>query len=141
MLAKPYRVESRAFSSISRQTACTRTVGIPREIVRLVAFLREDTRSRGFARDSCFRILSRANAINNFGREIHSSGPLYLAPLRKERDWSRTQVWFSCQPIGANGINNFMISITKQGGLDVTYKQFTNHSVRKTSLRSLRRQE
>ena len=49
MLAKPYRVESRAFSSISRQTACTRTVGIPREIVRLAAFLREDTRSRGFA--------------------------------------------------------------------------------------------
>ena len=68
VLAKPYRVESRAFSSISRQTACTRTVGIPREIVRLAAFLREDTRSRGFARDSRSRMLSRANAINNFGR-------------------------------------------------------------------------
>ena len=38
MLAKPYRVESRA---ISRQTARTRTVGISREIMRLAAFLRE----------------------------------------------------------------------------------------------------
>ena len=70
VLAKPYRVESRAFSSISRQTARTRTVGISREIVQLAAFLREDTRSRGFARDSRSRILSRANAINNFGRVI-----------------------------------------------------------------------
>ena len=68
MLAKPYRVESRVFSSISRQTARTRTVGISRDIVRLAAFLREDTRSRGFTRDSCSRILSRANAINNFSR-------------------------------------------------------------------------
>ena len=68
--AKPYRVESRAFWSISRQTACTRTVGIPREIVRLAAFLREDMRSHGFARDSRSRVLSRANAINNFGREV-----------------------------------------------------------------------
>ena len=67
MLAKPYRVESRAFSSISRETACTRTVRISHEIVRLAAFLREDMRSRGFARDSRSRILSRANAINNFG--------------------------------------------------------------------------
>ena len=70
VLAKLYRIESRAFSSISRQTARTRTVGIPREIVRLAAFLREDTRSRGFARDSRSRILSRANAINNFGRDV-----------------------------------------------------------------------
>ena len=68
VLAKPYRGESRAFSSKSRQTACTRTVGISREIVRLATLLREDTRSRGFARDSRSRILSRANAINNFGR-------------------------------------------------------------------------
>ena len=82
-----------------------------------------------------------ATPVSKHPAETHSSGPLYLAPLRKERDWSRTQVWFSCQPIGANGINNFMMSITKQGGLDVTYKQFTNHSVRKMSLRSLRRQE
>ena len=69
VLAKPYRVESRAFSSISRQTARTRTVGIPREIVRLAAFLREDTRSRGFAQDLRSRTLSHANAINNFGRD------------------------------------------------------------------------
>ena len=76
VLAKPYRIESSAFSSISRQTACTRTVGIPSEIVRLAVFLREDTRSRGFARDLCSRILYPANAINNFSREMHSSGPL-----------------------------------------------------------------
>ena len=70
VLAKPYRVESHAFSSISRQTACTRTVGISREIVRLAAFLREDTPSRGFTRDSRSRMLPRANAINNFGRAV-----------------------------------------------------------------------
>ena len=58
VLAEPYCVESRAFLSISRQTACTRTVGIPREIVRSAAFLREDTRSRGYARNSRSRILS-----------------------------------------------------------------------------------
>ena len=66
---------------------------------------------------------------------MHLSGPLYLAPLRKERNWSRTKVWLSHQPIGVNVINIFMQSIARQGGLDVINKRFTNHSVRKTTVK------
>ena len=70
---------------------------------------------------------------------MHLSGPLYLAPLRKERNWSRTKVWLSHQPIGVNVINIFMQSIARQGGLDVINKRFTNHSVRKTTVKKLKK--
>ena len=77
---------------------------------------------------SCFETL-----ISKQPAEMQAHGPLYLAPLRKEWDWSKAKVWFSCQPVGMNGINQFIKNIAKEGGLDVTSKNFTNHSVRKTT--------
>jgi len=63
---------------------------------------------------------------------MHLSGPLYLAPMRKERNWSKTKVWFSRQPTGVNMRNNFIMqSIARQGGLDVINKRFTNHWTQK----------
>ena len=66
---------------------------------------------------------------------------LYLAPLRKERDWAKTKVcvWFARQPVGVNMINRFMKNMAKEGGLDITAKNFTNHSVRKTAVRKLKK--
>ena len=71
--------------------------------------------------------------------ELELAGPLYLSPLRKQRDWSHVNVWFSRQPVGVNIINNFMKRMATQAGLDTTQKHFTNHSMRKTTVRSLKK--
>ena len=83
---------------------------------------------------TCFETL-----ISKRPAEMQAHGPLYLAPLRKERDWSKAKVWFSCQPAGVNGINQFMKNIAKEDGLDVTSKNFTNHSARKTTVKKLKK--
>ena len=70
---------------------------------------------------------------------LQMCGPLYLAPLRKERDWSKTKVWFPRQPVGVNTINQFMKNMTKEDGLDITANNFTNHLVRKTAVRKLKK--
>ena len=56
-----------------------------------------------------------------------------------ERDWSKTKVWFPRQPVGVNTINQFMKNMTKEGGLDITANNFTNHSVRNTAVRKLKK--
>ena len=33
---------------------------------------------------------------------LQDSGPLYLTPLRKDRDWIKAPVWFSRTPLGEN---------------------------------------
>ena len=48
-------------------------------------------------------------------------------------------MWYSCKPIGVNGINNFMKAIANQGGLDTTNKHFPNHSVWKTAVMKLKK--
>ena len=68
-----------------------------------------------------------------------SSGPLYLAPLRKELEWSEAKEWYARSPIGVNQIDRFMDSIASKAGLDVTKKRFTNHSLRKTTVTKLRK--
>ena len=67
--------------------------------------------------------------------ELKSSGPLYLCPLIKKRDWSKTDIWYSHQPVGINTIDTYKKKIAVQAGLDCTDKRFTNHSVRKTTLK------
>ena len=42
--------------------------------------------------------------------------------------------WYSVQPVGVNRIDRFMRLIAQRGELDVTNKNFTNHSVRKTTV-------
>ena len=64
---------------------------------------------------------------------MKASGPLYLAPLRKERDWSKAEVWFASGALGVNTLDKLMEVIASKAGLDITSKRFTNHSLRKTS--------
>lgn len=71
--------------------------------------------------------------------ELKASGPLYLTPLRKQRNWSKEDVWFSRTPVGMNYINKFMNSMAHDAGLDVTGKNFTNHSLRKTTVKKLKK--
>ena len=70
---------------------------------------------------------------------LTSSGPLYLTPLRKERQWSETTVWYARSSVGINQIDKFMGSIATKAGLDATRKRFTNHSLRKTTVTKLRK--
>ena len=67
--------------------------------------------------------------------DLQSSGPLYLTPLRKPKP----DVWFSCQPVGVNTINKYMKGMTTQAGLSTTEKNFTNHSLRKTVVKKLKK--
>ena len=71
--------------------------------------------------------------------DLSATGPLYLSPLRKERDWCRTPIWFSQVPLGVNSINTIMKNMSQTAGLDTTNKHFTNHSVRKTTVQKLKK--
>ena len=70
---------------------------------------------------------------------MNTSSPLYLAPLRKERDWSKAKVWFARGGLGINTIDKLMEMIPTTAGLDITSKRFTNHSLRKTTVTKLRK--
>ena len=66
---------------------------------------------------------------------------LSFSLIQKERDWCQTKVWFARQPVGVNVLNQFMKNMAKEGGLDITAKNFTNHSVQKTIVRKLKKAE
>ena len=68
--------------------------------------------------------------------ELKNSGPLYLRPLSNPKQ----DVWYYAQPVGVNKIDGFMKLIAHMGALDITNKNFTNHSVRKTTVRKLQKQ-
>ena len=68
---------------------------------------------------------------------LQHSGTLYLRPPKKISPMSAT--WFSSQPVGVNTINGYMKEIAKCAGLNATNKRFTNHSVRKTTIRKLQK--
>ena len=67
--------------------------------------------------------------------ELKNSGPLYLKPL----DTPINEVWYTTQPVGMHTIDTYMKYIAMQGGLDLTNKKFTNHSVRKTTVHKLQK--
>ena len=73
--------------------------------------------------------------ISKRPQHIRNSGPLYLQPLSKPNP----DVWYSIQSVGINKIDGFMKKIATMGGLDITKKHFTNHSVRKTTVRKLQK--
>ena len=71
--------------------------------------------------------------------ELKQHGPLYLAPLKKERVWSKALVWFSKSPLGVHSIDSMVSRMATDAGLDVTKKHFTNHSIRKTTVKKLKK--
>ena len=71
--------------------------------------------------------------------ELKQHGPLYLAPLKKERVWSKAPVWFSKSPLGVHSIDSMVSRMATDAGLDVTKKHFTNHSIRKTTVKKLKK--
>ena len=71
--------------------------------------------------------------------ELKCHGPLYLTPLRKDRLWDKTEVWFAKIPLGVNLIDTFVRRMVASAGLDSTNKHFTNHSIRKTTVKKLKK--
>ena len=77
--------------------------------------------------------------ISKHPPELRNVGPLYLAPLRKERDWSKAPEWFSKSPTGVHSIDTFVNKMAISAGLDATQKHFTNLSIHKTTVIKLKR--
>ena len=71
--------------------------------------------------------------------ELKDHGPLYLSPLRKERQRTKSPVWFSKTSLGVHSINNFVNKMAAAAGLDVTKKHYTNNSIRKTTVKKLKK--
>ena len=71
--------------------------------------------------------------------ELKHHGPLYLTPLRKDRSWDSTEVWFIKVPLGINLIDTFARRMVAAAGLDSTKNHFTNHSIRKTTVKKLKK--
>ena len=64
--------------------------------------------------------------------ELKNCGSLYLKPLNTPND----EVWYTAQPVGIHTIDTYMKYIAMQ---DLTNKKFTNHSIRKTTVRKLQK--
>lgn len=71
--------------------------------------------------------------------KFKSHGPLYLTPLRKDRSWDNTEIWFTKVPLGVNSIDTFCQKMVAAACLDCTKKHFTNHSIRKTTVKKLKK--
>ena len=65
---------------------------------------------------------------------MKASGPLYLRPLPK----FRPTLWYSVQAVGENKIKTYMKTVTTMGGF-TDDRRFTNHSIRKTTVRELQK--
>ena len=66
---------------------------------------------------------------------LRVTGPLYLTPLRKPRE----SLWYSVQKVGEATIKTYMKTIARNGGIDTDGRRFTNHSIRKTTVRKLQK--
>ena len=73
--------------------------------------------------------------ISKRPQKLRKTGPLYLRPLEQPRE----DVWYSSQPVGVRTIDTYMKEMAKLGKLDSTNKKFTNHSIRKTTVRKLQK--
>ena len=68
--------------------------------------------------------------------ELQDHEPLYPSPLRKE---SKSPVWFSKAFLGVHSIDDFVNRMAVSVGLGVTKKRYTNHSIRKTIVKKLKK--
>lgn len=69
--------------------------------------------------------------------EMKNSGALYLTPRKKLHE--DADVWYSSTPVGVNTIDKYMKAMAQLAGLTKTGKKFTNHSVRKTTVKKLQK--
>ena len=67
--------------------------------------------------------------------KLRTSGALYLTPLRKLREC----LWYSVQSVGEGKIKTYMKTIVTMAGIGENGRRFTNHSVRKTTVRKLQK--
>ena len=67
--------------------------------------------------------------------QLKTSGPLYLQPLKHTRE----NQWYSVQPVGINQVDKYMKDMAAMANLDTTNKNFTNHSIRKTTVCKLQK--
>ena len=67
--------------------------------------------------------------------QLKTSGPLYLQPLKHPRE----DQWYSVQPVGINQVDKYMKDMAAMAKLDTTNKNFTNHSIRKTTVCKLQK--
>ena len=74
--------------------------------------------------------------ISKCPEELKSRGPLYLTPLQC---YDGKEVWFSRTIVGVNMINSFLKEMASNAGITKSNKRYTNHSVRKTTVRKLQR--
>ena len=74
--------------------------------------------------------------ISKRPESLRSSGPLYLTPLQNIKG---KDTWFSKQRVGVNKINGYIKEMTYLAGLQKSNKRYTNHSVRKTTVRKLQK--
>ena len=68
--------------------------------------------------------------ISKHPSQLKTSGPLYLQPLKHTRE----NQWYSVQPVGINQVDKYMKDMAAMSNLDTTNKNFTNHSIRKTTV-------
>ena len=66
---------------------------------------------------------------------LKTSGPLYLQPLKHPCEHQ----WYSVQPVGINQVDKYMKDMAAMAKLDTTNKNFTNHSIRKTTVCKLQK--
>lgn len=69
--------------------------------------------------------------------KMKNSGALYLTPRKKLHE--DADVWYSSTPVGVNTIDKYMKAMAQLAGLTKTGKKFTNHSVRKTTVKKLQK--
>ena len=74
--------------------------------------------------------------ISKRPEELKARGPLYLTPLQC---FDGKEVWFSKTKVGVNKINSFLKEMASNAGVTKSNKRYTNHSVRKTTVRKLQR--
>ena len=86
----------------------------------------------------CLRcpIVTLQKIISKRPEELKSCGPLYLTPLQA---FEGKDVWFARSKVGVNKINGFLKEMAKDSGISKSNKRYTNHSVRKTTVRKLQK--
>ena len=81
-------------------------------------------------------IVTLQKIISKHPEELKSRGLLHLTRLQC---FDGKEVWFSRTKVGVNKINSFLKEMASNAGITKSNKRYTNHSVRKATVRKLQR--